>query len=113
MSMVFYAQPTEPWESYDFKLLEAYQILQDETCSMCGQPVWICRSDSSNIRVKVRKAQCNVTAELEAKQQSDENHKVKMKPGQYYYTVVETYDKGYLPSREEFYKAQNEAAGNE
>lgn len=104
--MVFYAQPTDPWEPYDFKLLEAYQILQDETCSMCGQPIWICRSDSSNIRIKVRKTQCNVSAELEKKQESDEKRKHKLKPGEYYYTVVETYDGGPLPGRSAFYKAQ-------
>lgn len=109
MSMVFYVQPTDPWESFDFKLLEAYQILQDETCSMCGQPIWICRSDSSNIRIKVRKTQCNVTAELEKRQQADEKHKRKMKPGEYYYTVVDTYDGGYLPSRRTFYEEQKAA----
>lgn len=106
MSMVFYVQPTDPWEPYDFKLLEAYQILQDETCSMCGQPIWICRSDSGNVRIKVLKTQCNVSAELEKKQQSDEKRKHKLKPGEYYYTSVETYDGGSLPSRREFYQAQ-------
>jgi hypothetical protein len=107
--MVFYAQPTDPWEPYDFKLLEAYQILQDETCNMCGQPVWICRSDSSNIRIKVRKAQCNVTAELEKRQKADEKRKREMKPGEYYYTVVDTFDGKYLPTRQEFYEAQQAA----
>lgn len=111
--MVFYAQPTDPWEPYDFKLLEAYQILQDETCSMCGQPIWICRSDSSNVRIKVRKTQCNVSAELEKKQESDEKRKSKLKPGEYYYTVVETYDKGPLPTRREFYKAQESSKTSE
>jgi hypothetical protein len=109
MAMVFYVQPTAAWEPFDFKLLEAYQILQDETCNMCGQPIWICRSDSSNIRIKVRKTQCNVSAELEKKQESDEKHKRKMKPGEYYYTTVETYDGGHLPSRAEFYEAQRKA----
>lgn len=113
MSMVFHAQPTEPWESFDFKLLEAFQILQDETCNMCGQPIWICRSDSSRIRIKVLKAQCNVSAELEKKQQSDEKAKRKLKPGEYYYTKVDTFDKGFLPTREEFYEAQSAMAGTQ
>lgn len=113
MAMVFYAQPTDPWESYDFKLLEAYQILQDETCSMCGQPIWICRSTSSNIRIMVRKSQCNVSTELEKKQQADEKAKRKLKPGEYYYTVVETYDKGNLPTRAEFYNEQNGSSEEE
>jgi len=112
--MIFYVQPTDPWESYDFKLLEAYQILQDETCSMCGQPIWVCRSTSSNIRIKVRKTQCNVTAELEKKQQADEKSKArKLKPGEYYYTMVDTYDGDFLPTREAFYKEQNGPAEDE
>jgi hypothetical protein len=109
MAMIFYVQPTDPWEEFDFKLLEAYQILQDETCNMCGQPIWICRSTSSNIRIKVRKTQCNVTAELEKKQKSDEKAKRELKPGEYYYTAVETYDGGYLPTRQEFYEEQAQA----
>ena len=111
--MVFYVQPTDPWESYDFKLLEAFQILQDETCSMCGQPIWICRSTSSNVRIMVRKTQCNVTAELERKQETDEKAKRKLKPGEYYYTAVETYDKGFLPTRSAFYAEQNGTAVEE
>ena len=105
MSMIFHVQPTADWEPFDFKLLEAWQILQDETCNMCGQPVWICRSMDSNIRIKVRKTQCNVSAELEKKQQSDEKAKRKLKPGEYYYTTVETYDGGYLPTREDYFKS--------
>lgn len=108
--MIYHVQPNEPWEPSDFKLIEAYQILQDETCSMCGQPIWICRSDSSDIQIKVRKAQCNVSAETEKKQAADEKAKRKMKPGEYYYTVVDTYSGGYLPTRTEFYEAQSEAS---
>lgn len=108
--MIFYVQPTDPWTQYDFKLLEAYQILQDETCPNCGQPVWLCRTSDSNVNVKVRKAQCHVTAAIQKKQEADEKGKRKLKPGEYYYPVIETIDGSELPTREDYLRAQQEIA---
>lgn len=110
--MIFYEQPTDKWTRFDFLLLEAYQILQDETCPQCGQPVWICRSDSSDVNVKVRTATCNVTAEVEKKRKAMEkkaqNGKAALKPGEYLYPVVEPVPipGARLPTRREFYEAQ-------
>lgn len=56
--MIFYEQPTARWEPFDFKLLEAYQMLQDEICGQCGHPVWLCRSDSGDVEFKVGSQIC-------------------------------------------------------
>lgn len=61
--MLFHEQPTDPWNAYDFKLLEAYQILMDETCPQCGNPVWLCRSDSPNVGFRAYETVCHATKE--------------------------------------------------
>lgn len=108
--MIFQKQPSDPWEPFDFKLLEAYQILQDETCPSCGQPVWLCRSTDSNVIVKVRKATCYVTGAMERKKDSDEKNKRKMRPGEYYYPVVDTIDGEQLPTRMDYLKSLQDIA---
>ena len=63
--MVFRAQPRRDWIDLDFKLLEAYQILDDETCPQCGNPIWLCRNDDSDIEWTVQGSKCYATARLE------------------------------------------------
>lgn len=93
--MIFHEQPTEPWSPYDFKLLDAYQVLQDETCQKCGNPLWLCRSQSPNLHAVVRQARCNGTAALERteKSRSDDKRgrkKRELLPGEYDYVTFET-----------------------
>jgi rRNA maturation protein Nop10 len=59
--MLFHEQPTDPWNKYDFKLLEAFQILQDETCPQCGNPVWLCHSSSNRVDFKAYETICHAT----------------------------------------------------
>lgn len=104
--MIFYDQPTDPWTPYDFKLLEAYQILQDEICPTCGNPIWLCRSTDPNVNAIVRTAICYGKAELETKEKKREDSKGKksLKPGEYEYVVFEPIDKEKgLPSREDYF----------
>jgi len=65
--MLFHVQPDLPWEPFDFKLLEAYQILQDETCPKCGQPTWLCRNDDPRVQFKYRDVVCYATRAVEEK----------------------------------------------
>lgn len=108
--MIFYEQPTDPWTIFDFKLLEAYQILQDETCPNCGQPVWLCRSTDGNVNIKIRKATCYVTKTLDRKKASDEKAKRKLGPGEYYYPVIETINGDPLPGRQDYLRELNSIA---
>lgn len=92
----------------DFLLLEAYQILQDETCPSCGHPVWLCRSTDRNVTVSIGKAKCFVTAELEKAQEKDnkKDKKNQMKAGEYLFANVKTIEKGSeLPSRADYYNS--------
>lgn len=111
--MLFHEQPSEPWNEFDFLLLEAYQILQDETCDHCGNPIWICRNEeASNVGFKVKTAKCFAKAELDKWQEQEEKKKSKKKShGEYPYVVAYTYDGSDMPSRQSFYEdlAQRDA----
>lgn len=43
------------WSVYDVKLLEAYEMLEEQTCQYCGQPRWICdaREDANWFTFKI------------------------------------------------------------
>src|SRR5690349_3704515 len=91
--MIFHEQPTDPWVPFDFILLEAYQMLQDEICPKCGHPVWLCRSDSPNVQFKVRSAVCNAERELRIVEdhkrpdkEREKDKKVRASWGEFFYT---------------------------
>jgi hypothetical protein len=106
VAMLFQEQPTDPWTRFDFLLLEAYQILQDETCADCGSPIWICRNESaSNVGFKIKTSRCFAKAELEKWQEREEKRKgSKKKYGESPYVIPYTYDDTPLPSRSSFYR---------
>ena len=109
-AMIFHEQPNDPWNDFDFMLLEAYQMLQDETCNECGNPIWVCRNDTaSNVGFKIKMAKCFGKAELDKWYEKEEQSKTKKKRfGEYPYIVAYTYDDGPMPSRMEYYKSMSD-----
>jgi hypothetical protein len=105
--MLFYEQPNEPWTDFDFMLLEAYQILQDEICNECGNPIWICHNEeAANVGFKVKTTKCFAKAELERWQEKEDKKKVKRKAyGERPYVVAYTYDGSEMPSRMDYYQS--------
>jgi hypothetical protein len=83
------------------------QILEDETCQQCGNPIWVCRNEfAHNVGFKVKEAKCYATAELEKWQEKEEKKNSKKKKyGTYPYTVPYTYDGSEMPSRLDFYRS--------
>lgn len=104
--MLFREQPTDPWTELDFLLVEAIQILEDETCPECGNPIWVCRNESAaNVGFKVKVATCYAKAELDKWTEKESKKKeTAKKHGQYPYTVAYTYDGSDMPSRMQFYQ---------
>jgi hypothetical protein len=104
--VLFKEQPSDPWSDLDFLLIEAMQILEEETCRECGSPIWICRNDmASNVGFKVKTATCFARAELERWSEREDKKKTgKKRYGEYPYAVPYTYDGTELPSRIQFYK---------
>jgi hypothetical protein len=113
-AMLFHEQPDLPWTKFDFLLLEAYQMLQDETCSMCGSPIWICRNESAaNVGFKIKTATCFAKVELDKHQEREEKkNKKKKKYGEQEYIIPYTYDGGELPTRMSYLNALAEEATN-
>lgn len=110
-AMFFHEQPSDPWTKFDFMLLEAYQILKDETCGDCGNPVWICRNEfASNVGFKIKTTTCFAKAELEKHQErASKSEGSKRDYGVTEYAVAYTYDDSPMPSRMSFLKAMSEA----
>lgn len=105
--MIFHEQPGEPWQPFDFMLLEAYQTLQDETCQECGNPIWICRNEEAhNVGFKVKIAKCFAKAELDKWHEVQEKKKSKgSSHGEYPYVVAYTYDESPMPTRQDYYES--------
>lgn len=91
--MIFGTQPGDDWVPADFKLLEAYQTLQDETCGHCGHPIWLCRSTESGVQFEVRTDTCFANKSMQEWNEAQKNKKSKKEaPGEHPYTVPFTYD---------------------
>ena len=113
--MIFHEQPTEPWTRHDFLLLEAYQIIKNETCPKCGHPIWLCRSESNQFEWRVEAYVCQaerVLKQKEWKRTASKGDKVDPKEraewGKEYYAVpAPLKDAGFteLPSRADWYNS--------
>lgn len=55
----------ETIRSFDSRILVAYQILQDETCSSCGVPAWYGANEDRELAFEVLTSTCYGCAELE------------------------------------------------
>lgn len=77
--MLFYEQPSDPWTRGDFKLLEAYQTLEDERCGDCGQPTWLCHSEQQDLQWEVRTQTCYAAKELDKWREKESKKKGKDK----------------------------------
>jgi hypothetical protein len=104
--MLFHEQPTDPWTEFDFLLIEALQILEDETCGHCGNPIWICRNDDAqNVGFKIKTSTCYANAEMERwREKQEKSGSSKKRHGELPYVVAYTYDGGDLPTRASFYQ---------
>lgn len=105
--MIFHEPPGDPWTSFDFKLLEAYQILQDETCPSCGNPLWVCRSSDSSIRFKMQKSVCFAEKyEEEWKRQKSrrlgKGEQWQPGPGEHWYPVLNLPEGAPMPTRQAY-----------
>lgn len=106
-AVIFREQPTAPWEDFDYLLLEAYQIMQDETCNQCGHPRWLCRDDSNTFLWSVKEDVCFATQAMKEKQNKqlpdkdrEKDKKVIAEWGRSTYVIPKPYDESQkLPTR--------------
>ena len=107
--MIFRTQPTKQWTHWDFALVEAFQTLEDEICKQCGNPVWLCRSNSNKFEFQVKEETCHATRAMEFKKNSKKEGKDKASKkdqqnfGRFYYTVPKLYPfEDTMPTRADF-----------
>lgn len=115
-SMILMEDPSEPWRLLDYQLIEALQIMEDETCPQCGGPVWHCRSKDPDIKWPVQRDVCLSTRATDERQWRKNNPKktpskedrdewgsiLYAKPEMIEYPGEE---KRELPTREDYYKS--------
>jgi hypothetical protein len=104
--MLFHEQPTDPWIDFDFMLVEAMQMLEDETCNECGNPVWVCRNEeASNVGFRIKITKCFAKAELDKWREAEEKKSSSKKHyGELPYIDTYTYDGSDLPTRDSYYQ---------
>lgn len=57
--------PHGEWEKVDYLLVDAFYIMDQENCSICHNPIWLCHSTDNRIEFKVKTRTCYAKAELE------------------------------------------------
>lgn len=81
-------KPTGEWSGLDKKLAMALRIKERETCKLCGNPIWICRSEDRDIDFSIRTGTCHSKQRLEKKEKQRSKQKNgDLKEGQYLYSV--------------------------
>lgn len=96
--------PFSNWNTYDYRIQEALNIMSREVCQTCGNPVWICHSADNTIDFEIRTGACFGKAAIE--EFEDDKGNEKLMPGEYHYAVpvgIENEDgtRERLPSRRE------------
>ena len=111
--MVYGTTALGDWDKRDRNLLEAYQIIEDETCGECGNPVWICRAEDSNVQFSIEKDTCyakrayeEATTDMSSHKTAKERSKARAKFGVIEYPKAFTLDGSLLPTRKDFYAAR-------
>lgn len=103
------AQPGEPWDKMDKKLLLAWTLLEQESCGECGQPLWVCRSDSNNLSFSVRTKTCYAKMAMDTWRDSTAGKKAMERPGVVPFVIPTRYDESIpLPTRTDWYKQLEE-----
>jgi len=89
----------------DRKLKMAWQILNDETCKQCGNPIWICRSTNNNIGFNVDSTTCYAQEAIDTYKKN--NPGVDSGTAKTFFAKPFTYVDGTtLPSRQDYMELQ-------
>lgn len=70
------------WSVFDVKLLEAYEVLEEQTCQFCGQPRWVCdaREDANWFTFKMTVAFCKGKQVKDAWEEKEQELRSKKEP---------------------------------
>lgn len=57
--------PFEGWEPHDYRLMEAVDTLDRDTCKTCGNAVWLCHTTHAGVQFEIMNTWCYGAAELD------------------------------------------------
>lgn len=63
--------PHGEWTRLDYMLQDAYFTMNNEVCTICNNPVWLCHSTDNRIDFKVKTRTCYAKAEIEDYEKSE------------------------------------------
>lgn len=63
-TMILGEDNRKPWSHLDVLIMQAYQIIEDERCSQCGAPRWLCRNEDPRLQVKIKVDDCYAKQEI-------------------------------------------------
>lgn len=100
--------PHGDWTKVDYLLIDAFHILDAETCTICNNPIWLCHSTDNRIDFSVTKRTCYAKAEIEDFEKSTEGKN--LDSGEYLIAVPRGIENATgiddpLPTRSEAYKS--------
>lgn len=79
---------TGRWSGLDKRLALAHKLMSNETCKMCGNPIWVCRNEDRNVDFSIRVGTCHSKQNLDKDEERRSKAKTgKLKAGQYLYSV--------------------------
>lgn len=62
--MILAEDNRKAWSELDVLIMQAYQIVQDEQCSQCGLPRWLCHNSDPRLQVRVKEDFCYASSEV-------------------------------------------------
>jgi hypothetical protein len=95
--MIYDARTTTEWRPEDKKLAMAYTLLEQERCTFCGLPTWVCRSNNNQLDFSIGTTVCYGEAELNSK--ANKRAAEKLTPGEHQYIIPRMLDGNPLPTR--------------
>lgn len=67
------SDPYGGWLPVDYMIQEAYHTMDQEVCTICNNPIWLCHSTDNRIDFKVTTRTCYAKAELEDAEKRDKS----------------------------------------
>lgn len=63
--MLLGADNRKRWSKLDVLVMQAYQIVEEERCSQCGLPRYLCHSDDPRLQVRIKEDSCYAKQEVD------------------------------------------------
>ena len=105
-ALLYEPDPHGEWTRMDYKIQDAFFTMDNEICTICNNPVWLCHSTDNRIDFKVKTRTCYAKAEIEDFESSEKGKN--LSSGEYVIAVPIGIEDGRgefepLPSRHEAY----------